>query len=176
MNIVPLADTTVTVNRVARSKEWEKLVAAVRRAQTVWFIGNGGLYAVAQHAADDITRLTGKACVSLDSACMITSIANDCGFENLFHDWLAHADRTGQFGPYDVVIGLSCSGSSKNVCYALNQRSNAFMISGKESIGGYTNICLDTEYYHETEVIALALGYQLVYSLGYECPKIGEIH
>lgn len=176
MSKVPLTNIGEIVNRVAESKEWNQLIEAIQRAETVWFIGNGGLYAVAQHSADDITRLTGKACVSLDSACMITSIANDYGFENLFDNWLKHAERTKQFGSYDVVIGLSCSGTSKNICKALENRSNSFMISGKPSKGSFTNICLDTEYYHTTEIISLALGYQIVYSLKYKCPKIGEIH
>lgn len=162
-------------DKVIGSQPWKRLIERAKSATGIWFLGNGGLYAVAQHGADDITRLTGKHTYSLDSACMLTSLANDNGYDDLFSVWLDNAKDSGQFAEGDLVIGMSCSGTSANILRALSEKD--FLWSGKRNDSTVaTNICFDTDYYHTCEVLSLILCYELIRHLGFYCPKIGENH
>ena len=64
---------------VVNSETWKRFVHQFTNADRIFIVGNGGLYAIAQHGADDIVRLTGKKVLTLDSPCMLTSLANDYG-------------------------------------------------------------------------------------------------
>jgi len=66
------------------TKEWSKIIQGIKDAEAVYVLGNGGNMAVASHAAADITRLTDKRVYCLDSPSLLTSIANDFGYENIF--------------------------------------------------------------------------------------------
>ena len=76
------------IEKVVQGEEWKKLISSFDKAQNIYMIGNGGNWAVATHAAADITRLTNKNVISLDSPCYITSLTNDHGYDNLFTKWL----------------------------------------------------------------------------------------
>ena len=70
------------------TREWKKFEKDFASSSDIYLVANGGLWAVANHAADDCTRLFAKANIqknikSLDSQCLITSIANDYGYNNL---------------------------------------------------------------------------------------------
>jgi len=164
---------------VVQTEEWAKLVDDVINTKKVYAFGNGGLWAVASHGSDDVTRLTRKVFTSLDSQCLMTSIANDYGFDKIFQRWLdleGVADKNEDI----VIIGLSCSGTSANVVKALEHYSAAenvscHLISGHESeIDGVNNIALKTDYFHVTEILTLILFYELVVATGNRCPLISE--
>jgi len=90
---------------------------ARRRGGTVFFIGNGGSAATAQHFANDIaigTR-TGDAApfraLSLaDNMAVVTALANDEGYGRIFVDQLKIHLRPG-----DALVAISASGNSPNV-------------------------------------------------------------
>jgi len=163
---------------IIQTEEWDNLVKAVAGTKKVYAFGNGGLWAVASHGSDDVTRLTSKVFTSLDSQCLMTSIANDYGFDKIFQRWLELED----IGSKDdiVIIGLSCSGTSANVVKALEYYSrhkniSCHLISGHESkIDGVNNVALRTDYFHVTEILTLILFYELVVATGNRCPLISE--
>ncbi len=102
-------------------EEFIKLILDARENdQSIFFIGNGGSAATASHFANDIglgTRAPGKPfrVQSLtDNNAVMTAIANDDGYENLFVLQLKNLLR-----PNDLVITISASGNSPNIVKAL---------------------------------------------------------
>lgn len=98
----------------------DTLLEARERGARIFFIGNGGSAATASHFANDIaigTRTSGKPfrAVSLtDNQAIVTAIANDDGYDEIFVQQL----RT-QMQPGDVVVAISASGNSLNVVKAI---------------------------------------------------------
>jgi D-sedoheptulose 7-phosphate isomerase len=90
-----------------------KLSEAVRKANRVFIIGNGGSYANAVHMANDLLSVGVKA-FTLDPA-SLTASANDFGYETVFSRWLKVVGEPG-----DLLIALSGSGTSKNILNALD--------------------------------------------------------
>jgi len=92
---------------------------AVRRGSRVIFAGNGGSAADAQHlAAELVSRFEfdrpGLPSLSLSTdTSMITAIANDYGYDNLFRRQLEAQSRPG-----DVFVGITTSGCSRNILAA----------------------------------------------------------
>lgn len=174
-NIEEKLKTTVS------SKEWKQLATDFKKCKKVYLIGNGGLHFTAAHGATDCTRLIpGKLILSFDSNGYITSCANDHGYENLFIRWL---ETSGDIDKVEesMVIGLSCSGNSKNITRALSwAKSSGYetgMISGvmsKRLEKGINEVVLDCKFFHTCEILTLILFYQLVHEAGYSCPTIIE--
>ncbi|MDB4337438.1 hypothetical protein OAA09_00310 [bacterium] len=161
------------------TKSWKSLVENFLQSNRIYLIGNGGLHFTAAHGATDCTRLIpDKLVMSFDSNGYITSCANDHGYENLFIRWLETSGSTDT--PKDsMVIGLSCSGNSKNITRALSwARASGYktsMITGQPSKRlekGINEVSLDCKYFHTCEVLTLILFYQLVHEAGNECPEI----
>jgi D-sedoheptulose 7-phosphate isomerase len=96
------------------------LLAARERGARIFFIGNGGSAATASHFANDIaigTRSPEKPFRALsltDNAAMMTAIANDDGYDEVFVQQLQ-----AQLAAGDVVVAISASGNSPNVVKAL---------------------------------------------------------
>ena len=119
------ADEAATVTRGIRDAIPELLAlagamaATLRNGGSVYFFGNGGSAADAQHWAAELSGrfffdrppLAGHALTVNTSA--ITAIGNDYGFEQVFSRQLAGAGRTG-----DMAVGISTSGQSPNVLRA----------------------------------------------------------
>src|SRR5476649_2723486 len=98
------------------------MVAAFRNGKKVLWCGNGGSAADAQHLAAELIgrfrserRALPSIALTADTA-VLTAIANDCGFAEIF-------DRQVEAlcAPGDVVVGISTSGKSLNVCAALQR-------------------------------------------------------
>lgn len=96
------------------------MTQSLRLGGQVFFCGNGGSAADAQHLAAELTgrflkersSLAGIALTTNTSA--ITAIANDYSYEEVFSRQLEGCGRAG-----DVLVGISTSGSSGNVVRAL---------------------------------------------------------
>jgi D-sedoheptulose 7-phosphate isomerase len=95
-------------------------VEALRRGQTLFFFGNGGSAADAQHLAAEFTNrylldrppLPAIALTTDSSA--LTSIANDFGYEQVFSKQIEALARSG-----DVAFAISTSGNAANVLRAV---------------------------------------------------------
>lgn len=96
------------------------ITASLAGGGTVLVCGNGGSAADAQHAAAELVgrfrrERRGWAAVALTSdSSVLTSIANDYGFERVFARQVEALGRPG-----DVLLAISTSGASANVRAAL---------------------------------------------------------
>lgn len=99
----------------------EVLAVAANQEKQIFLLGNGGNAATCSHFANDLSPnclVTGEhkarvICLS-DNVAQMSAIANDSGFEFVFSAQLRSKMRPG-----DVVLGMSVSGDSPNVCNAL---------------------------------------------------------
>jgi D-sedoheptulose 7-phosphate isomerase len=97
------------------------LLEARERGSNIFFIGNGGSAATASHFANDIaigSREFDKPfrVISLcDNQAVITAIANDDGYEEIFSQQLRVLLKK-----QDVVVSISASGNSPNLIHAIN--------------------------------------------------------
>jgi len=96
------------------------IVSALRARGRIFFFGNGGSAAQAQHLA---AELSGRFLLERDSwagialsvdTSALTAIANDYGFERVFARQLEGLVQRG-----DVAVGLTTSGDSRNVIEGL---------------------------------------------------------
>jgi D-sedoheptulose 7-phosphate isomerase len=102
------------------------LLDARERSATIFFIGNGGSAATASHFANDLSIGTNEfdkpfRAISLtDNVPILTAIANDFGYEEIFVRQLRALGKSG-----DVLIGLSASGNSPNLLKAFEYASSS---------------------------------------------------
>jgi D-sedoheptulose 7-phosphate isomerase len=96
-----------------------ELLDARERGATIFFMGNGGSAATASHFANDIAVGTNsshkpfRALSITDNNAVITAIANDFGYTDIFERQLRILGKQG-----DVVVGISASGNSPNLLKA----------------------------------------------------------
>ena len=116
-----LADTLDEVNWTSVLRLSKELLATKIRGSRVFLCGNGGSAANANHIANDlvyaVTEHTGSGfdAVSLAAnSAVLTCLANDVGYENIFSEQLAVSGREN-----DLLLVLSGSGSSENIINAL---------------------------------------------------------
>jgi D-sedoheptulose 7-phosphate isomerase len=99
----------------------KELEAARKQNRTIFIAGNGGSAATASHMANDIGLAASKvgkepsfrAFALTDNVSVMTAIANDDGFENMFVHQLKIHYREG-----DLLIAISASGNSPNILKA----------------------------------------------------------
>ena len=171
---------------VLSQKEWKQFIEDFKSSSDIYIVANGGLWAIGNHAADDCTRLFAKAGIqknisTLESQCLMTSIANDYGYNNLFVSWLDLQKKTGKMKDDAMIVALSCSGGSKNVITCLHWAQKygykSALISGQPSQAKPKNINeinLDCKYFHTVEVLTLILFYDLIHACGAQCPSIKD--
>ena len=107
------------------SEEISNFIASLLNARkidaTIFFIGNGGSAATASHFANDLAIGTGqrkkpfRALSLTDNVPILTAIANDFGYEEIFLRQLEILAKPG-----DILVGISASGNSKNVLKAFD--------------------------------------------------------
>ncbi len=115
----------------------EKYVAMVRKALksggTIYFAGNGGSAAHAQHVATEYVvryravrrKAVAALALSTDSS-LVTAAANDLGFEQIFARQVEAHGRKG-----DLLVLISTSGKSANLLAA----AQAAMKQGMQVVG-----------------------------------------
>ena len=128
-----LADTSTIEQALALT------AATVLSGRTVFFCGNGGSAADAQHlAAEFVGRFVrerdGLPAVALTTdTSILTAVGNDYGFDTVFSRQVKALARPG-----DLDIGLSTSGNSANVlaAFAAAQKAGAKTIAFTGHSGG----------------------------------------
>lgn len=96
--------------------------ACIEKGGKIFFFGNGGSAADAQHLATELTaryrqdRAAIAAIALTTDTSALTAIGNDYGFERLFSRQIEALGRKG-----DLAIGISTSGNSPNVLKAFEQ-------------------------------------------------------
>lgn len=121
------ADTVALHQRVASGgrasleRAAAAVVAALTRGGKVLVLGNGGSAADAQHVAAELVgrfqrERSGMAAISLTTdTSVLTSVANDYGFDQVFARQVEALGRAG-----DIVLAITTSGGSPNVLAALH--------------------------------------------------------
>lgn len=101
-------------------KAAELIVESLKKGGKIYLFGNGGSAADSQHIAAELVGKFEKhrkgfpaIALSTDTS-ILTSVANDYGFENIFIRQLEAL-----LSPGDVAVGITTSGSSANVVKAL---------------------------------------------------------
>jgi D-sedoheptulose 7-phosphate isomerase len=108
------------------------IVDARERGAAIFFIGNGGSAATASHFANDIGVGSNayekpfRAISLTDNVPVITALANDFGYDEIFERQLRVLSRPG-----DVLVAISASGNSPNLVRALEYAAGA----GLKSVG-----------------------------------------
>lgn len=101
------------------------MVKSLRRGGTIFFCGNGGSAADAQHLAAELSgrfyfdRAPLPAEALHCNTSYLTAIANDYGFEHVYERLIRGNGKKG-----DVLIGLSTSGNSLNITKAFETAKN----------------------------------------------------
>lgn len=117
----------------------EKMIESYKSGNKTMFAGNGGSAADAQHlAAELVNRFCfdhiGLPAIALSTdSSIVTSIANDYGYDVLFSRQIAAQGKNG-----DIFIGISTSGNSENIIKAIQtcKEKNIFTVGFTGEKGG----------------------------------------
>jgi len=137
----------------------EMVVRSCRNGGGVYLFGNGGSAADAQHIAGELVgrflkerRALRALSLSTDPS-VVTCLANDYGYENIFARQIeAHA------GAGDVAVAFSTSGNSPNVLAALRKAREigcgtiAFTGSGGGKCAALADVLLDVPSRHTPRI------------------------
>ena len=168
------------LSSIVSSPEWLRVESDFNSSSRVLAVGNGGNLAVCDHGAIDIARLTNKSASAPGSGILASSLINDVSHDQWVKNWLSISLRglPAKAVSETMLIGVSSSGYSKNICLALDHALSvgckACLISAQKPqiSGNYNIVILDVDEYHTSEVLTLSLFYQLIHSAGFSCPTI----
>lgn len=124
-----------------------KMCIALKNGKTIFWCGNGGSAADSQHLAAELVgrfrrERRGLSSVALTTdTSVLTSIGNDYGYDNIFSRQVEALCREG-----DIVVGISTSGNSPNVCLALKKAHDlgAYTFAMTGETGGKMALLADT--------------------------------
>jgi len=114
-----------TINKVV-----EEIVVAFRNGNRVYFCGNGGSAADAQHLAAEFSGRFYKDRKALPAEALhcntsyLTAVGNDYGFDVVYSRIIEGIGEKG-----DVLVGLSTSGNSANIVKAFEAAKEKEMIT-----------------------------------------------
>lgn len=151
---------------------FRKARAANRR---VYFIGNGGSAAIAEHMLTDFMK-NGRVCtINLLGSSLVTCLGNDYGYEYVYEkslSMLAAAD--------DILVAISSSGNSPNIVNAIRAAADrnvtiitfsGFATDNKIRRLGHYNIYVPIKHYGLVESIHTVLLQQIVDNLTPSLPE-----
>jgi D-sedoheptulose 7-phosphate isomerase len=120
-------------------------INSLKKGGKIFFFGNGGSAADAQHLAAELvsrykTERQGLAAIALTTdTSILTAIGNDYGYERIFTRQIEALANEG-----DVAIGISTGGTSSNVVKALEKakekKCKTLGLSGRKG-GKFNSIC-----------------------------------
>ena len=132
------------------------LASGIVSGHKILIFGNGGSAADAQHIAAEfvnrfqIERPPLAALALTTDTSIITSIGNDYHFDEIFSKQIAALGRKN-----DIAVGISTSGSSKNVVNAIQAAKNIGMFTiGLTGRGGEIAACSDLVFAVESDTTA----------------------
>mgnify|MGYP000610222571 FL=1 len=98
------------------------LEETIEKKSRIYILGNGGSAATASHMVNDLgVGLRRRDIINFDvtslgdNSPVITAIANDIGYENIFY-----MQMKGHINANDVIVAISCSGDSPNIIKAVD--------------------------------------------------------
>jgi len=114
----------------------EMMCTALKAGNKIISCGNGGSMCDAMHFAEELSgrfrnNRRGLAAVSISDPSHISCVANDFGYDFVFSRYIQALGQSG-----DVLLGISTSGSSKNVILAVEEAKKKGMktlvLTGKD--------------------------------------------
>ena len=144
-------------NEAKLSATIKHLEATRQTGKKIYLLGNGGSSAIAEHMAIDLTKNAGLKALTISGTPMLTTYANDYGYEKVFSQPL---ERFGDKG--DVVLAISSSGNSQNIveaCRVAKQKEmtlvtfTGFSRDNRVAGLGDINIWLDTKAFGYVEIL-----------------------
>ena len=136
---------------------------AILKGGKIFWCGNGGSAADAQHLAAELVgrflqERRGLPSIALSTnTSVLTAIGNDYGYEHVFRRQVEAL-----CAPGDVIVGISTSGTSQNVCAALESA---------RSIGAFA-----VAFTGMRPGPMAAISHETVYVASTETPRIQEGH
>jgi D-sedoheptulose 7-phosphate isomerase len=158
-------ETTAALQALDQS-ELDALRAAILACPgTIYVCGNGGSASTAEHWACDLTKAAHRRCVALGTnAAILTAYANDVSYSSAL---AAEFMRVAQ--PDDMLICLSCSGTSPNVravlAVAKQQGIRRALVTGRDGDAPLV-VRVASDDYAVIEDVHLAIGHWLTKELG----------
>lgn len=137
--ITTLISLLQQIDKNAISEIIDLVELTIEKKSKIYILGNGGSSATASHMVNDLgaglrrRRIRNFDVISLaDNTPVITAIANDIGYDNIFYMQLE-----GLIKPDDVILAISCSGNSPNIIKAVEySKSQGCSIIGVTGFNG----------------------------------------
>jgi len=143
------------LDRSAISQFADLLLESRENKTTTFFLGNGGSASTATHFVNDVSlgsrqfEKPFRAISLCDNQAVITAIANDDGYENIFLQQLQTLATAG-----DTIVCISASGNSKNLIKAIEyaRENNIYVVGLTAFDGGYLKDNCDLNIHVPTKI------------------------
>jgi D-sedoheptulose 7-phosphate isomerase len=143
------------LNRSSISRFADLLLESKENKTTTFFLGNGGSASTATHFVNDVSlgsrqfEKPFRAISLCDNQAVITAIANDDGYENIFLQQLQTLATAG-----DTIVCISASGNSKNLIKAIEyaRENNIYVVGLTAFDGGYLKDNCDLNIHVPTKI------------------------
>ena len=143
------------LDRSAISQFADLLLQSRENKTTTFFLGNGGSASTATHFVNDVSlgsrqfEKPFRAISLCDNQAVITAIANDDGYENIFLQQLQTLAIAG-----DTIVCISASGNSKNLIKAIEyaRENNIYVVGLTAFDGGYLKDNCDLNIHVPTKI------------------------
>ena len=143
------------LDRSAISQFADLLLQSRENKTTTFFLGNGGSASTATHFVNDVSlgsrqfEKPFRAISLCDNQAVITAIANDDGYENIFLQQLQTLATAG-----DTIVCISASGNSKNLIKAIEyaRENNIYVVGLTAFDGGYLKNNCDLNIHVPTKI------------------------
>jgi len=150
-----LTELISQLNREAIGDFADLLLQSRDSGATTFFLGNGGSASTATHFVNDVSlgsrqfKKPFRAISLCDNQAVITAIANDDGYENIFLQQLQTLSRPG-----DTIVCISASGKSKNLIKAIEfaKENNLYVVGLTAFDGGYLKENCDLNIHVPTKI------------------------
>jgi D-sedoheptulose 7-phosphate isomerase len=143
------------LDRSSISQFADLLLQSRENKTTTFFLGNGGSASTATHFVNDVSlgsrqfEKPFRAISLCDNQAVITAIANDDGYENIFLQQLQTLATAG-----DTIVCISASGNSKNLIKAIEyaRENNIYVVGLTAFDGGYLKDNCDLNIHVPTKI------------------------
>ena len=150
-----LSSLIAQLDRASIARFADLLLDSRESGSTTFFLGNGGSASTATHFVNDVSlgsrqfEKPFRAISLCDNQAVITAIANDDGYENIFLQQLQTLAKPG-----DTIVCISASGNSKNLIKAIEYaKQHGIYIVGLTAFdGGYLKKHCDLNIHVPTKV------------------------
>jgi len=150
-----LTNLIAKLDREEIAKFADLLLQSRDSGATTYFLGNGGSASTATHFVNDVSlgsrqfEKPFRAISLCDNQAVITAIANDDGYENIFIQQLQTLAKPG-----DTIVCISASGNSKNLIKAIEyaKDNNIYVVGLTAFDGGYLKKNCDLNIHVPTKV------------------------